>query len=196
MPPVISNLANAGNQEQELMPSPALDDSNNIPIGDNKLAYIISDIISNLKSQQNQSRKSKRRYKNPCSVGFKSVNNNQKAVQCDQCDLWSHASCNGISKTEYEFLMQGDDSIPWYCLLCQILNWADIFPFGFLTKSELLDLYGVDLPSELASFPSLEITSRLEKLPHLQDFDLDENLVHSINSNYRKVSDLAKISTD
>ena len=64
------------------------------------------------------------------------------------------------------------------------------------TKSELLDLYGVDLPSQLASLPSLEITSRLEKLPHLQDFDLDENLVHSINSNYRKVSDLAKISTD
>ena len=92
--------------------------------------------------------------------------------------------------------MQEDDSIPWYCLPCQIVNWADTFPFGFLTKSELLDLYGVDLPSQLASLPSLEITSRLEKLPHLQDFDLDENLVHSINSNYRKVSDLAKISTD
>ena len=76
------------------------------------------------------------------------------------------------------------------------MNWADTFPFGFLTKFELLDLYGVDLPSQLASLPSLEITSRLENLPHLQDFDLDENLVHSINSNYRKVSDLAKISTD
>ena len=56
MPPVISKLANADNQEQELMPSPALENSNNIPIGDNKLAYIISDIISNLKSQQDQSR--------------------------------------------------------------------------------------------------------------------------------------------
>ena len=57
----------------------------------------------------------------------------------------------------------------------------------------MLDLYGVDLPSQLARLPSLEITSRLEKLHHLQDFDLDENLVHSINSNYREVSDLANI---
>ena len=46
MPPVISKLADAGNQEQELMPSPYFDNSNNILIGDNKLACIISDIIS------------------------------------------------------------------------------------------------------------------------------------------------------
>ena len=88
--------------------------------------------------------------------------------------------------------MQEDDSVPWYCLPCQILNWAEIFPFGLLTKSELLELYGVDLPSQLTSLPQLETYSGLENLPHLNDFDLDENLVHTINSKYHKISELSR----
>ena len=126
----------------------------------------------------------------------KNVNKNQKAIQCNQCDFWFHASCNGISKKEYESFVQEDDSVPWYCLPCQILNWAEIFPFGLLTQSELLELYGVDLPSQLTSLPQLETYSRLENLPHLNDFDLDENLVHTINSKYHKISELSRMSTN
>ena len=108
-------------------------------------------------------------------------------------EKWSHASCNGISKKEYESFVQEDDSVPWYCLPCQILNWAEIFPFGLLTKSELLELYGVDLPSQLTSLPQLETYSRLE---NLNDFDLDENLVHSISSKYHKISESSRMSTN
>ena len=123
------------------------------------------------------------------------MNKNQKAIQCDQCKLWSHASCNGTTKSEYELLVHEDDDVPWFCLPCQILNWADVFPFGLSSKSELLQLNGIDLPSQLATLPAYEILSRLDNLPRLNDFDLDENLMHSIDSKYHKVSDLSNLNT-
>ena len=109
------------------------------------------DVISKLKFKQSQvNSKRKRSCKFPCSICSKSVNKNQKAIQCDQCKLWSHASCNGITKSEYELLVHEDDDVPWFCLPCQILNCADVFPFGLSSKSELLQLNGIDLPSQLA----------------------------------------------
>ena len=42
----------------------------------------------------------KRAGKYPCSVCEKNVCKTQKAIQCSQCQLWSHASCNGIGKSE------------------------------------------------------------------------------------------------
>ena len=125
-----------------------------------------------------------------------SVSKNQTPIQCDQCNSWSHASCNGISKSEYESLVQEDESIPWYCLPCQILNWANIFPISFLSRSELHDMNGVDLPSRLTNLLPLEISSRLNNLPNLNDYDLDENLVHSTDSKYRKVSELSSMKTN
>ena len=70
-----------------------------------------------------------------------------------------------------------------------------IFPFGLSSKSELLQLNGIDLPSQLASLPAYEILSRLDNLPRLNDFDLDENLMHSIGSKYHKVPDLSNLNT-
>ena len=104
MPPVISKLVDA--PEPGAMLTPDLVAANESPVGDSKLAYIIADIISNLKFQQSQSNKTKRACKYPCSVCSKSVNKNQKAIECDQCNSWSHASCNGISKSEYESPVQ------------------------------------------------------------------------------------------
>ena len=100
MPPVISKLTrprpsvNRPNQEQGPSQSVLHDDEPliNPENGDSHLAYIISDVISNLKSQKSQSNnKKKRKCKDPCSVCSKNVNKNQKAIQCNQCDFWSHA---------------------------------------------------------------------------------------------------------
>ena len=55
---------------------------------------------------------------------------------------------------------------------------------------------GVDLPSQLTNLSPFEISSRLNNLPNLNDFDLDENLVHSIDSKYRKVSELSSMKTN
>ena len=61
--------------------------------------------------------------------------------------MWSHALCNGVGKSAYSKLVEEDDELPWYCLPCLILSNSEVFPFGFLSKPELCDLLGVDLPS-------------------------------------------------
>ena len=123
------------------------------------------------------------------------MNKNQKAIECRNCHLWSHASCNGISKSEYSKLIEEDDEVPWFCIPCLILANAEIFPFGFLSKTELCDLLGVDLPSQIEQLPSFEVQSKLINMPNLNSFDLDENVVQMINSKYYKVQDLPKAVT-
>ena len=59
-----------------------------------------------------------RRTKHPCSICNKSVRDTQDGLQCDTCNLWSHASCNDISKAQY--LNLSYDNSPWYCLICNL----------------------------------------------------------------------------
>ena len=62
-----------------------------------------------------------------------------------------------------------------------------------MSKFELLDLNGIDLPSHLQTPPSLETRSKLVNLPNLHDFDIDENIINTINSKYYSVDELSKV---
>ena len=73
------------------------------------------------------------------------------------------------------------DEIPWLCILCTIDDMASKFRFSYLSKIELSELYGVDLPSQLELLPSFQIRSKLSQIPNLDDYDIDENFVQSIN---------------
>ena len=90
--------------------------------------------------------------------------------------------------------MEEDDQVPWYCIPCLILANTEVFLFGLLPKTELCDLLGIDLPSQIDLLPSFETTSKLTNLPNLNSCDLDENLVQTINSKYYKIQELAKIN--
>ena len=63
-------------------------------------------------------------------------------------------------------LSEEDDDMPFHCILCAIHNNAENFPYGYLSTSELLHLYGVDLPSQLALLPSYDVRSKLNKMPN------------------------------
>ena len=71
---------------------------------------------------------------------------------------------------------------------------AEIFPFGVLSKFELLDLYGIDLPSHLETLPSFETCSKLENLPHMNDFDIDDNIVNTISSKYHTLNEISQLN--
>ena len=88
------------------------------------------------------------------------MNKNQKAIACSYCEMWSHASCNGIGKSEYDGLVAEDDDVPWYCLPCLVAQNSEIFPFGLVSKSEMFELLDVDLPSQVDNLPSFEIISK------------------------------------
>ena len=136
----------------------------------------------------------KKNYKFPCPVCEKNCNKNQQSIQCSPCNNWVHCKCNGITKAEFDILEEEDNDIPFHCIFCNIKNNADIFPFGFLPKSELLDLHGIDMLSQLAMLPSFTVCSKLSKMPNLNDFDMDENLTYTINSKYYSLAEISKLN--
>ena len=115
MPPVISKptsqteLSQVLNKDKVDEYAPSSVDSN--------LAHIIMKVVKRLKSST-IGKKKKRKCRFPCSVCSKNVKAN--AIKCNNCHHWSHAVCNGISKSEYEILVGEDESVPWYCLPCTI----------------------------------------------------------------------------
>ena len=57
---------------------------------------------------------------------------------------------------EFDILIEEDDNLPWQCILCVIDEMASKFPFVYLSKMELNDIYGLDFPSQLQLLPSYE----------------------------------------
>ena len=158
------------------------------------LSDIINNAVAKLRLSSDRSRnKPKRKFKFPCGICEKNVNKNQKSVYCNSCNHWVHKSCEDLSDDEFQRLVEKDDEIPWSCFLCQIKHTAEIFPFGLLSKLELLDLYGVDLPSHLHTLPSFETLSKLVNLPNMNDFDIDNNNINIGNSKYHSLDEINKI---
>ena len=93
-------------------------------------------------------------------------------------------------------MTEEDDELSWYCLPFLILSNSEVFPFGFLSKPELCDLLGVDLPSLFELLPSYETVSKFTKMPNLDSFDLDENLIQTIDSKYYKVQELDRVHSN
>ena len=54
--------------------------------------------------------------KDPCGNCAKSCRSNQRAVQCDECDVWHHAKCIGMGKEEYVDICKPTAS--WSCMKC------------------------------------------------------------------------------
>ena len=139
--------------------------------------------INKLKNKTQKPRKT-RAAKFPCSVCDKNCNINQGTIFCTHCDQWVRRKCNATSKHEYARLSNEPDDAPFQCLLCNMKENSQLFPFFFLDKSNLLDLNGIDLPSQLKLLESYDFKSKLTNMPSLHDFDMDENLIHKVNSDY------------
>ena len=80
-----------------------------------------------------------------------------------------HRKCNGTSKTEYVKLINEPDGDPFHCMLCIMKENSQIFPFFFFDKSQLLQLNGIDLPSQLKLLESYDVKSKLTSIPGLHD---------------------------
>ena len=99
------------------------------------------------------------------------------------------------SAEEYERLADKDDNVSWECIICEIAEMASKFSFGYLTKIELNDLFSLDLPSQLQLLLPLELRSKLSHIPSLDNFDLDENYIQSIHSEYCDLPDFVKLNS-
>ena len=45
----------------------------------------------------------------PCTVCRKAVKSKQNGVECTRCERWTHASCGGITLSEYKLLSDNED---------------------------------------------------------------------------------------
>ena len=50
----------------------------------------------------------------PCKICAKNVQDKDKSVQCDLCELWDHIKCNNLNYLDYRYLQNCDES--WYCI--------------------------------------------------------------------------------
>ena len=66
-----------------------------------------------------------------CSICYQNVKNNQHAIMCSNCDLWSHTKCNYIDKKQYKEY-QLNPHLIFYCLKCK----EDFIPFMSLNDHE------------------------------------------------------------
>ena len=64
----------------------------------------------------------KRPPKYPCKECSKNVRNNQDALLCATCKIWSHAKCLGMTKASFKYYLD-NANLDWTCSLCSL-------PFG------------------------------------------------------------------
>ena len=60
----------------------------------------------------------------PCSICREEVTDDDAAISCDQCNLWTHAMCANISDAEYDHLLT-HDSFEWKCPICDLSTLTD-----------------------------------------------------------------------
>ena len=63
-----------------------------------------------------------RKPKFPCVICGKACRWGQRAIACDSCDQWFHASCLSFSPTIYEYL--GRSNVSWTCCQCGMPNFS------------------------------------------------------------------------
>ena len=66
----------------------------------------------------------------PCKIRAKNVQDKDKAVQCELCELWIHIKCNNLNYLDYRYLQNCDES--WYCIECC----STILPFDSLSSNK------------------------------------------------------------
>lgn len=60
----------------------------------------------------------------PCSICDKQVRSD--TIFCDYCELWVHRKCNFLSKSDFQKLVESDNSDLWSCFKCN----CELFPMN------------------------------------------------------------------
>ena len=76
------------------------------------------------------------KFKYLCTQCYKPCKNNQNAIQCDWCSLWTHVTCSDLSQKNFQTLCI-DSSQDFVCKNC----FFNVFPFQVLNDNELQTLF-------------------------------------------------------
>ena len=71
----------------------------------------------------------------PCGTCRQEVNDQDHAIQCDECDHWYHTACMHINDTSYEQLKS--HSVLWFCSCCGLPNYSScLFSSNISTSNQ------------------------------------------------------------
>ncbi|XP_061174373.1 uncharacterized protein LOC133183429 [Saccostrea echinata] len=59
-----------------------------------------------------------------CPICDKPCDWGQRAIACDECNHWYHATCTWVDSEEYLFL--SNESVSWYCVVCNAPNHSTV----------------------------------------------------------------------
>ena len=102
----------------------------------------------------------------PCSVCYKSVAKNHKAVKCSCCKKWIHIKCNHIDVNTYELLKISNDN--WHCITCT----KTIIPFSSLNDEHL----------------QLTLQGKMFNITANSDLNIDNNKQFYNDNNHLKIT--------
>ena len=128
----------------------------------------------------------------PCSICNKNVLNNQKAIQCDSCNLWCHIKCDGTPIEIYNKLMLSEDD-SWQCLLCKVKFHHYNFPFTLCDDNEIRNLNNSNSMRFCESLPKLQIMTEVSKFSNQLDNEVDYNLPIRLNCKYFTVNEVQNL---
>ena len=116
----------------------------------------------------------------PCGMCKKAVKNNCPAIQCDNCNIWIHNKCSGITENEYQNFLQRSN-LTFICPHCNL-------PTFLKNCSYPIELSDNQYEPLLDNTPGLSDTDSNSSLPSIStpsDFKPAPNATSSPSKNYR-----------
>ena len=80
--------------------------------------------------------------KYPCDICSKAVKWGQQALKCDDCDVWIHKDCMGMSSHVYQSLV--NSSVTWICCQCGMPNFNSSLFMSSLSDLDTSNSFAMD----------------------------------------------------
>ena len=99
-----------------------------------------------------------------CKCG-KPVVDSENGIECESCNRWFHAKCEGIKDDVFKVLIKGVESVHWYCTKCNkdIVSMIDEFKV-MKERQDKFENEIKEMRKELTELKQSKIKERQEKL--------------------------------
>ena len=87
-----------------------------------------------------------------CKLNFYKCRTQTKCIGCEQCGMWYHISCAGISKQQYEHYAESSDTDAgddWFCQVCVPLQLPTFEPACYIDNVKWGKHVGVEIETSL-----------------------------------------------
>ncbi|KAH3878349.1 hypothetical protein DPMN_002237 [Dreissena polymorpha] len=119
----------------------------------------------------------------PCLLCERNVNDDDRAISCDQCEKWQHLSCDtGISLRQYRKMMKGA-VVEWKCRECsrpaEVVPEVQMETADIAEESELTAEVPPEVPMETADI-AVDSELAVPEISEIQDTSYMSELYYSI----------------